>query len=79
MREWIVPEKDLGCNGEYFDYQELLRCKDCAIRYDACPMVVRVGGYISFFTEDDDFCSRGRRKQELRTESRSKRKEKRNE
>lgn len=41
---------------------EIIRCKDCAIRYDSCPMVVRVGGYISFFTEDEDFCSRGRRK-----------------
>ena len=42
---------------------EIIRCKDCAIRYDSCPMVVRVGGYISFFTEDNDFCSRGRRRE----------------
>ena len=43
--------------------RDVVRCKECAIRYDSCPMVVRVGGYRSFFTEDDDFCSRGRRKE----------------
>ena len=44
------------------DAVSVIRCKDCARRYDSCPMVVRVGGYISFITEDEDFCSRGRRK-----------------
>lgn len=29
MREWIVPDNDIGVDGAYFDYQELLRCKDC--------------------------------------------------
>lgn len=42
---------------------EIIRCKDCAIRYDSCPMVVRSVAYIRFFTEDDDFCSRGKRKE----------------
>lgn len=28
-KEWIVPDADLGCDGAYFDYQELVRCKDC--------------------------------------------------
>lgn len=29
MREWIVPDEDIGVDGAYFDYRELLRCKDC--------------------------------------------------
>lgn len=40
----------------------VVRCKDCAIRYDSCPMVVRIGNNVEFFTEDDDFCSRGKGK-----------------
>lgn len=29
-KEWIVPDADLGCDGAYFDYQELVRCRECA-------------------------------------------------
>lgn len=43
------------------DAVEVVRCKDCAIRFDSCPMVVRFGRLIQLFTEDEDFCSRGRR------------------
>ena len=43
--------------------RDVIRCKDCAIRYDACPMVVRAGNTVAFFTDDNDFCSRGRRKE----------------
>lgn len=42
--------------------QRLVRCKDCAIRYTSCPMVVRSGvvrPVVTFFTEDDDYCSYG--------------------
>jgi hypothetical protein len=28
-KEWIVPDADLGCDGAYFDYQELVRCREC--------------------------------------------------
>lgn len=28
-KEWIVPDADIGCDGAYFDYQELVRCRDC--------------------------------------------------
>ena len=45
------------------DFVEIIRCKECAIRYDSCPMVVRIGGNVDFFTDDNDFCSRGRRKE----------------
>ena len=46
------------------DFVFVVRCKDCAIRYTACPMVTRMDGMISFFTEDDDFCSRGKKREE---------------
>lgn len=68
MREWIVPEKDIGCDGAYYDYQEVIRCKDCAIRYDSCPLVVRSGGYIRFFSGDEDFCSGAKRKLERKND-----------
>ncbi len=29
MREWIVPTEDIGVDGAYFGYQEILRCRDC--------------------------------------------------
>lgn len=28
-KEWIVPDADLGCDGEYFDYEEIIRCERC--------------------------------------------------
>lgn len=34
-KEWIVPDADLGCDGAYFDYQELVRCGECVHRYVA--------------------------------------------
>lgn len=33
MKEWIVSEKDLGCDGEYMSYEEIVRCKDCKFAY----------------------------------------------
>ena len=42
------------------DVVEVVRCKDCTIRYTACPMVVRDRGMFSFFMEDNDFCSRAK-------------------
>ena len=51
---------------EQDDLVKVVRCKDCVLRWTACPMVVRSmdenGGLrVSFFTEDDDYCSRGKR------------------
>ena len=48
------------------DVVEVVRCKDCLLRYNACPMVVReisASGtpLITFFTEDNDYCSRGKK------------------
>lgn len=46
---------------QMMDWNPLVRCEDCAIRYTSCPMVVRSGvvGVGTFFTEDDDYCSYG--------------------
>ena len=52
---------------EQGDLVEVVRCKDCVLRYNACPMAFLSPGEnnntwrVSFFTEDDDFCSRGKR------------------
>ena len=29
MSEWIVTDEDLGCDGAYFNYTQIVRCKDC--------------------------------------------------
>ena len=28
-KEWIISEEDLGCDGAYFSYEEVVRCKNC--------------------------------------------------
>lgn len=28
-REWVISEEDLGCDGSYLSYNEVVRCKDC--------------------------------------------------
>lgn len=38
----------------------VVRCKDCNLRYTSCPMVVRNGNALIFFSEDEDFCSYGK-------------------
>ena len=58
MREWIVPDEDIGVDGAYYGYQELLRCKDC--KWFGV-------GYMCYNTETlgmkpDDFCSLAERK-----------------
>ena len=54
MREWIVPDEDMGCDGEYYNYQELIRCKDCVFKQDKeCTR------FADLPIEDDDFCSKG--------------------
>ena len=47
--------------------EELVRCADCKYRLEgtkqcACPMAI---GWDALETEDDDFCSRGERREEL--------------
>ena len=52
------------------DVAPVVRCKDCQYRGDSfrCPLVIRVRDTVNFReldnALDDDFCSRGRRKDE---------------
>jgi len=57
-KEWIVPDEDLGCDGAYFDYQELVRCRECKHRKDSiqCPLCSE-----GIKTADDWFCADGER------------------
>ena len=58
MSEWIVPDADLGCDGAYYGYKTLIRCKDCKHkdinRCDRFPWNIWVLG--------DDYCSWAERK-----------------
>lgn len=56
-KEWVVPDEDLGCDGAYFDYQEIVRCKDCIWKFGTdCTRFAEVR------VLPDDFCSRGEAK-----------------
>lgn len=67
-KEWIVPDADLGCDGAYFDYQELVRCRECKWYkegydidgkwFSRCNGSVRTYGH----TTPDWFCADGERK-----------------
>ena len=53
-KEWIVPDADLGCDGAYFDYQELVRCKEC-IHFTQGGWCDREFDW--FPVDGNDFCS----------------------
>lgn len=60
-KEWIVPDEDLGVDGAYFDYQELVRCKDCKHYWknkpsDDVPVCLAT-------PKDDAYCSEGERRE----------------
>ena len=63
-KEWIVPDEDLVVDGAYFDYQELVRCKEC--RHNSLNR--RSGNaYCEFgfgLYQLNDFCSRGERRED---------------
>ena len=65
MREWIVPDNDIGVDGAYFDYQELLRCKDCKYYHedlyeeDELIWCRRV----RLYTDQNHFCAWAERKE----------------
>lgn len=66
-KEWIVPDADLGCDGAYFDYQEIVRCKDCKHRVytddgESCPDDIVCDLWESDGFTETDYCSRGERR-----------------
>lgn len=68
MAEWILTDKDIGMDGAYYDYPELIRCKDCKHWYKGLNI-----NYCRIFYDDnlklyksraDDYCSSAERKQD---------------
>ena len=70
-KEWIVPDADLGCDGAYFGYKELVRCRECVYYKDAefnvftshdkwCTYVMNS----SYYREPDEYCSKGERRED---------------
>lgn len=73
MAEWIVSDVDLGCDGAYFNYTEVLRCKDCKHRFESMTIKAKdkskfqIGHYCKAtgqIVNDDDFCAWAERKTE---------------
>lgn len=67
MREWIVPDEDIGVDGAYYGYQELLRCKDCKYYLKSAEVCQLINTRLHFFAEEkkwsnDSYCSWARRK-----------------
>lgn len=61
-KEWIVPDADLGCDGAYFDYQELVRCKDCKhTKADGCGAIY-CKKWDRWEMPEDYFCADGERR-----------------
>lgn len=65
MAEWILTDRDLGTDGAYYNYPELIRCKDCKKyfpkteeRDSYCPFVGRIG------LEPEGYCAWAERKEE---------------
>ena len=64
-REWVVSEEDLGCDGSYFSYNEVIRCKDCKW-YDrldnagTCCPIIECGNY----PKEDGYCYMAARKED---------------
>lgn len=61
MAEWILSDKDIGMDGAYYDYPELIRCKDCKHKHIkdnvwTCPFGLPAGC--------DFYCGYGERKEE---------------
>lgn len=56
MAEWILTDKDIGMDGAYYDYPELVRCKDC-IKKPICTIYLETN-------DDYGYCSMAERKPE---------------
>lgn len=64
MREWIVPDEDIGVDGAYFGYQELLRCRDCKHHYyDTYSGIPYCANIVGESWKDEDYCSKAERKE----------------
>lgn len=66
MAEWIVSDVDLGCDGAYLSYEEVIRCRDCKHRFESLSIKAKDGNTAQFghyckatgqIVNDDDFCA----------------------
>lgn len=62
-KEWVVSSEDLGCDGAYFSYTEVVRCRDCKYFDGECcdRYADETLGY-SHSTQPNFFCAVGERK-----------------
>ena len=66
MKEWVISESDLGCDGAYLSYNEVVRCGECKF-YD------NDFGYCVEWQREkprDWFCADGRKGEEDETNRR---------
>lgn len=65
-KEWIISEEDLGCDGAYLSYEEVIRCRDCKHRFESLSIKAKderkfqIGHYCKAtgqIVNDDDFCA----------------------
>lgn len=64
MAEWILTDRDLGTDGAYYNYPELIRCKDCRYSYEGCTKYVCERTFHEFTVEPDGYCAWAERKEE---------------
>lgn len=63
MAEWILTDKDIGMDGAYYDYPELIRCKDC--KHWQCDDSESYCDELGIFgTSPTSYCSFAKRKEE---------------
>ena len=65
-KEWVVSDEDLGCDGAYFSYKEIIRCRDCIHHEDDEPGTVWCNHMVGSWVPEDWFCADGERRAERR-------------
>lgn len=64
MAEWVVSDEDLGCDGAYFSYKEIVRCKDCKYWCIHERLAIPWCRAMHIDRSEEDFCSYGKKREE---------------
>lgn len=69
MAEYIVNTEDFDSHDTLvgyikYNYNELIRCKDCEHYWELAKMCTNTGNPLSDYCEPIDFCSKAERKEE---------------
>ncbi len=67
-KEWIVSEEDLGMDGAYFSYTEVVRCKNCDYHYEQPRGFSPICELTRSRAEKEGFCAWGKRKEDAKEE-----------